>query len=100
MAKIVCKPVGDDVYVDCDDGDLVPLEPREMGYDYAEEIVSTCTNVKTGGSIGIYFGSVLFSKIKIIIIIVIIIVIIITVIITVIILLCLFRYYCSSKMFN
>jgi hypothetical protein len=40
IAKIACKAQGNVLYSDCNDGELSPLEVREMGYDSSAEIVA------------------------------------------------------------
>jgi hypothetical protein len=101
IAKIACKVQGNGLYSDCDDGDLFPLEVREMGYHYTPEVIESNTHESYSG-ISLDFGSLnfgnLFSKkTNTTLLLVFIIIIVIVTIIVVILLICCCCYYCPAK---
>jgi hypothetical protein len=92
IAKIACKASGNGLYSDCNDGDLFPLEVREMGYDYSPVVAESYTHESYSGvsiDIGeLNFGNLLSSKTKTTLMLVIIIIVVIVIIIVVILLVC------------
>jgi hypothetical protein len=100
IAKIECKAQGNGLYTDCNDGDLFPLEVREMGYDYATDVAETYihgsyTGISIDGDLN--FGNLFSKKTKTTLLLVFIIVIVIATIIVVILLICCCCYYCPAK---
>jgi hypothetical protein len=98
IAKIACKDVGNGPYSDCDEGELFPLEVREIGYDYSAEIVAVQSTREpwSGDSTSVTFGDIFSDKTKTTLLIVGLIAIVIITII-VIIILCCCCYYCPTK---
>jgi hypothetical protein len=100
IAKIACKAQGNGLYTDCDDGELFPLEVREMGYDYATDVADSYTHESYSGiSIDgdLNFGNLFSKKTKTTLLLVFIIIIVIATIIVVILLICCCCYYCLAK---
>jgi hypothetical protein len=66
IAKIACKSQGNGLYSDCNDGELFPLEVKEMGYDYYAEIVAehAAREPWSGGSTSITFCDLFADKTK------------------------------------
>jgi hypothetical protein len=54
--SIACVSQGSGVYTDCSDTiPLISVEPKEMGYDQAKEIIVDSTSVGSAGSDGVSF---------------------------------------------
>jgi hypothetical protein len=99
IAKIACKAQVNGLHSDCNDGELFPLEVKEMGYDYAPEVIADYTEREpwSGGSTSISFGDLFTDKTKTITMLVFIVIIIIVIIIVIIILVCCCFHYCPAK---
>jgi hypothetical protein len=97
IAKIACKAQGNGLYTDCDDGELFPLEVKEMGYDTPPEVIAEYTDDPSDGfSIdlrGFNFGDLFTDKTKTITMLVIFIVIVVAIIIVIIISVCYCFHY-------
>jgi hypothetical protein len=101
IAKIACKSQGNGLYTDCDDGELFPLEVKEMGYDTPSEVIDEIADDSSGGvSIdlhGLNFGDLFTDKTKTIVMLIDFIVIVIAIIIVIIISVCCCFHYCPAK---